>query len=193
MCDDCRHEYEDPLDRRFHAQPNACPKCGPHLELWDEHGNVHSGHRDSLLEAADAIRHGKIVGVKGLGGFHLIVDARNDSAVKRLRERKHREEKPLALMYPSLDALRVDCVVSELEERLLLSPESPITLLSRKSEIGNLDESSRRPKFEIASSVAPNNPYLGVMLPYTPLHHILMRELGFPVVATSGNLSDEPI
>jgi hydrogenase maturation protein HypF len=193
MCDDCRHEYEDPLDRRFHAQPNACPKCGPHLELWDEHGNVHSGHRDSLLEAADAIRHGKIVGVKGLGGFHLIVDARNDSAVKRLRERKHREEKPLALMYPSLDALRVDCVVSELEERLLLSPESPITLLSRKSEIGNLDESSRRPKSEIASSVAPNNPYLGVMLPYTPLHHILVRELGFPVVATSGNLSDEPI
>ncbi len=193
MCDDCRREYEDPLDRRFHAQPNACPKCGPHLELWNESGRVVSSQHESLLEATDAIRNGKIVAVKGLGGFHLIVDARNDSAVKKLRERKHREEKPLALMYPSLDALRVDCVVSELEERLLLSPESPITLLSRKSEIENLDESSRRPKSEIASSVAPHNPYLGAMLPYTPLHHILMREMGFPVVATSGNLSDEPI
>jgi hydrogenase maturation protein HypF len=193
MCDDCRDEYEDPLDRRFHAQPNACPKCGPHLELWDENGRVLSSYHDSLLEAADAIRHGKIAAMKGLGGFHLIVDARNGSAVQRLRERKHREEKPLALMYPSLDALRVDCVISNLEERLLLSPESPITLLSRKSEIGNLDESSRRPKAKIASSVAPFNPYLGVMLPYTPLHHILMKELGFPVVATSGNLSDEPI
>jgi hydrogenase maturation protein HypF len=186
MCDNCLHEYEDPLDRRFHAQPNACPKCGPHLELWNENGKILSSHHDSLLEAADAIRHGKIVAMKGLGGFHLIVDARNDGAVKRLRERKHREEKPLALMYPSLDALIVDCVISNLEERLLLSPESPITLLSRKSEIGN-------PKSKIASSVAPFNPYLGVMLPYTPLHHILMRELGFPVVATSGNLSDEPI
>ena len=139
MCDDCRREHEDPLDRRFHAQPNACPKCGPHLELWNESGRILSDHQDSLLEAADAIRNGKIVAVKGLGGFHLIVDARNDSAVKRLRERKHREEKPLALMYPSLDALRVDCEVSELEERLLLSPESPITLLSRESKIENLD------------------------------------------------------
>jgi hydrogenase maturation protein HypF len=186
MCDDCRREYEDPLDRRFHAQPNACPTCGPHLELWNESGRILSAHHDSLLEAADAIQHGKIVAVKGLGGFHLIVDARSDRAVKRLRERKHREEKPLALMYPSLDVVKADCVASKLEERLLLSPESPITLLSRKSEIENS-------KSEIASSVAPHNPYLGVMLPYTPLHHILMRELDFPVVATSGNLSDEPI
>jgi hydrogenase maturation protein HypF len=184
MCDECRREYENPLDRRFHAQPNACPRCGPHLELWDEDGRALSSHRDSVLEAADAIRHGRIVAVKGLGGFHLIVDARNDGAVKRLRERKHREEKPLALMYPTLNAVKVDCVVSELEERLLLSPESPIVLLSRHAPNSNSG---------ISSSVAPNNPYLGVMLPYTPLHHILMREIGFPVVATSGNLSDEPI
>jgi len=204
MCDDCLHEYENPADRRFHAQPNACPKCGPHLELWDESGRVLSTHHDSLLNAADTIRDGKIVAVKGLGGFHLMVDARNDEAVRRLRERKNREEKPLALMYPSLDAVKADCLVSVLEERLLQSPESPITLLGRKSEIENLDEpstirwvdrpvGSHRPKSDIAPSVAPHNPYLGVMLPYTPLHHILMRELGFPVVATSGNLSDEPI
>jgi hydrogenase maturation protein HypF len=198
MCDHCRREYEDPLDRRFHAQPNACPKCGPHLELWDENGRILSSHRDSLLEAANATRHGKIVAMKGLGGFHLIVDARNNDAVKRLRERKHREEKPLALMYPTLEAVKIDCVVSELEERLLLSPESPIVLLSRRSPIS--DFGFRPPagragnsNFSIASSVAPLNPYLGVMLPYTPLHHILMKELGFPVVATSGNLSDEPI
>ena len=103
MCDDCRREYENPLDRRFHAQPNACPRCGPHLELWDEVGGVLSTHHDSLLKAADAIRQGKIVAVKGLGGFHLIADARNEESVVRLRERKHREEKPLALMYPSLE------------------------------------------------------------------------------------------
>jgi hydrogenase maturation protein HypF len=191
MCDDCRHEYEDPLDRRFHAQPNACPKCGPHLELWNENGEVLSSHHDSLLEAADAIRRGKIVAMKGLGGFHLVVDARNDGAVRRLRERKHREEKPLALIYPTLEAVKIDCVVSELEERLLLSPESPIVLLSRQAPISKFE--FRDSNLGVASSVAPQNPYLGVMLPYTPLHHILMKELGFPVVATSGNLSDEPI
>jgi hydrogenase maturation protein HypF len=191
MCKDCLNEYENPADRRFHAQPNACPRCGPHLELWDEGGKVHSSHHDSLLEAADAIRYGKIVAVKGLGGFHLIVDARNDDAVRRLRERKHREEKPLALMYPTLEAVKNDCVVSELEERLLLSPESPIVLLSRHRAISKFE--SRNSNLDVASSVAPHNPHLGVMLPYTPLHHILMRELCFPVVATSGNLSDEPI
>lgn len=191
MCDDCRCEYESPSDRRFHAQPNACPKCGPHLELWNEGGKLLSSEHEALLEAADAIRQGKIVAVKGLGGFHLIVDARNDSAVKRLRERKHREEKPLALMYPTLKGVKIDCVVSELEERLLLSPESPIVLLQRRAANSNFEYPISN--LDIVASVAPNNPYLGVVLPYTPLHHILMRELGFPVVATSGNLSDEPI
>ncbi|MDW8241321.1 MAG: carbamoyltransferase HypF, partial [Acidobacteriota bacterium] len=186
MCNECRSEYENPLDRRFHAQPNACPRCGPHLELWDAGGKVLASHHDALGGAAAAIRDGRIVAVKGLGGFHLIVDARNEDAVVCLRRRKHREEKPFALMYPHLECVKEHCIVSELEERLLLSPESPIVLLRRRSE-GRIVRSA------ISPSVAPGNPYLGVMLPYTPLHHLLMAELGFPVVATSGNLSDEPI
>ncbi|GIV19687.1 MAG: carbamoyltransferase [Armatimonadota bacterium] len=181
MCPKCREEYENPLDRRFHAQPNACPECGPHLELWDKKGALLAMHHEALLRAVEAIGEGCIVAVKGLGGFHLIVDARNDAAVRRLRERKRREEKPFALMYPSLETVKAHCEVNEVEERVLRSPESPIVLLRRKEEEA------------VAPSVAPNNPYLGVMLPYTPLHHLLMRELGFPIVATSGNLSDEPI
>jgi len=181
MCPMCREEYENPADRRFHAQPNACPECGPHLELWDEQGSCLARHHEALLQAAESIREGRIVAVKGLGGFHLIVDARNDAAIRRLRERKRREEKPFALMYPSLEQVIAHCEVNEAEERVLRSPESPIVLLRRR-EIE-----------AVAPSVAPNNPYLGVMLPYTPLHHLLMHELGFPVVATSGNLSDEPI
>lgn len=184
MCADCRAEYENPQDRRFHAQPNACPVCGPSLELWDRSGRV-LAHRDAaLLQAAGAIRDGKIVAIKGLGGFHLVADARNLEAVEVLRRRKQREEKPFALMYPSMECIGEDCSISPPEARLLLSPESPIVLLSRKNG-GN------RPT--IAPNVAPNNPYLGVMLPYTPLHHLLMRELSFPILATSGNLSDEPI
>ena len=179
-------EYANPLDRRFHAQPNACPGCGPHLELWDSQGRVQSSRHQALLAAADAIREGRIVAVKGLGGFHLIVDARSDKAVNKLRDRKRREEKPFALMYPSLEMLKEDCEVSEVEERLLLSPEAPIVLLKRKR--ANPHSASRIPQ-----SIAPGNPYLGVMLPYTPLHHLLLAELGFPIVATSGNLSDEPI
>ena len=120
MCPDCEREYHDPLDRRFHAQPNACPRCGPQLQLWDENGGTLSEKDDALRKAADAIRSGKIVALKGIGGFQLIVDARNRAAVGRLRDRKHREEKPFALMYFSLDAVRADCEVSELEERLLL-------------------------------------------------------------------------
>jgi hydrogenase maturation protein HypF len=196
MCPQCQAEYDDPRDRRFHAQPNACPVCGPHLELW-ECGDVESsrnagrGHvralqnTDALLAAAKAIREGKIVAVKGLGGFHLMVDARSETAVCLLRERKHREEKPLALMFPSLDGIKAVCEVSPLEERLLRSPEAPIVLLKKLK--------TQNSKFKISSLTAPGNPYLGAMLPYTPLHHLLMAELGFPVIATSGNLSDEPI
>ncbi len=186
MCPDCRREYENPLDRRFHAQPNACPTCGPHLELWDADGMILSSHEEAVSEAAAALRDGKIVAVKGMGGFQLLVDARNERAVVSLRRRKHREEKPFAMMFPSLDDVKCECEVSKLEERLLLSAESPIVLLNCKSEIANR-------KFLIASSVAPHNPTLGAMLPYTPLHHLLMRELGFPVIATSGNISDEPM
>jgi hydrogenase maturation protein HypF len=148
---------------------------------------VIAGPNDALLAAADAIRDGKIVAVKGVGGFHLLADARSDQAVQLLRERKHREEKPFALLFPSLKAVKQECDISAVEERLLSSPEAPIVLLRReKSEI-------RNPKSEITPAVAPGNPNLGVMLPSNPLHHLLLAELDFPVVATSGNLSDEPL
>ncbi len=181
MCPRCRHEYEDPADRRFHAQPDACGVCGPHLALWDERGKTLATDDAALGQAAAALTTGLIIALKGLGGFQLLVDARNDEAVRRLRERKIREEKPLAVMFPDLESLRRYARVSPLEERLLTSPESPIVLLERL------------PKSAMAPTVAPDNPYVGSMLPYTPLHHLLMRELGFPVVATSGNLHDEPI
>ncbi len=185
MCETCRLEYEDPGNRRFHAQPNACPACGPHLQLWGTYGTVISSSHDALLGAAEAVRRGQLVAVKGLGGFQLIADAGNEEAVRRLRARKHREEKPLAIMAPSLDSVKILCEVSPLEERLLVSPESPIALLRRRA--AGADAAG------VAPNVAPGNPDLGVMLPYTPLHHVFMRELGIPVVATSGNLSDEPI
>ena len=169
LCADCLREYTDPADRRFHAQPNACPACGPRLTLGIE-------------EAAREIRAGRILALKGIGGFQLLVDARNQEAVARLRRLKRREEKPFALMLPSLEAVRGCCEVSAEEERLLQSAAAPIVLLRPGKEAGLL-----------APNVAHNSPYLGVMLPYSPLHHLLMRELGFPVVATSGNLSDEPI
>lgn len=188
MCAACRAEYDDPRDRRFHAQPNACPVCGPHLELWDRTGKLLASCHAALLQATDAVRQGAIVAVKGLGGFHLMVDAGNQAAVLRLRSLKNREEKPFALMAPSLEWVRACCEVSLPEERLLGSPESPIVLLRRRSS----DPTSSTCGL-VAPAVAPGNPFLGVMLPYTPLHHLLMAELGFPVVATSGNRADEPL
>jgi hydrogenase maturation protein HypF len=205
LCPDCAQEYRDPANRRFHAQPNACPKCGPHLELWDAAGTVLAARDPALLQAAQSLRDGKILALKGIGGFQLMVDARNPDAVRRLRQRKQREEKPFALMYPSLQSVRADCRVSPAEAGLLLSPESPIVLLERRGEGGNpsdpsdpADPSDLLPQSAIrnpqsAIQIAPSNPNLGVMLPYSPLHHLLMFELQFPVVATSGNLSDEPI
>ena len=182
MCEDCRAEYENPLDRRFHAQPNACPACGPQLELWNAGGAVLVRHHTALRAAAQAIKDGKIVAVKGLGGFHLMTDARRSRSVKELRLRKHREEKPFAVMFPTIKAIEKICEVSGIEKRLLTSPEAPIVLLKTKKR-----------QTTISERVAPGNPYLGAMLPYTPLHHLLMKELDFAVVATSGNLSDEPI
>ncbi len=206
MCPACNREHQDPEDRRFHAQPNACPVCGPRVELWDAKGRQIAVHRQAIINAVKAIRAGNIVAVKGLGGFHLMVDARNEQSVRELRKRKNREEKPMAIMVPTAEAAKALCTVSDLEERLLLSPEAPIVLLEKKPGV----QSSRfqvqspgpatttlnpepRTLNLVAPSVAPNNPYLGILVPYTPLHHILMRDLGFPVVATSGNLSDEPI
>jgi len=186
MCDECRAEYEDPNDRRFHAQPNACPQCGPRLELWDEQGKVLCSGDRALRESEEVIREGKILAIKGLGGFQLLVDARNDKAVERLRRRKAREEKPLALMYPDLKEIISDCEIGASEETLLVSPQAPIVLVKRR------DVKGERPS-RISSLVAPHNSRLGIMLPNTPLHYLLIYDLGFPVVATSGNLSHEPI
>ncbi|MBC8094672.1 MAG: carbamoyltransferase HypF, partial [Akkermansiaceae bacterium] len=186
MCADCETEYNDPSDRRFQAQPNACPNCGPQLELWNAAGEVLQAGGEVLAAAACALEQGKVVAVKGLGGFHLLVAAHNDRAVRRLRDLKRREEKPLAVMFPSLEAVKNVCEVSAMEARLLSSPEAPIVLLGRLA--AQLDS-----PFQIAAEVAPGNPNLGAFLPGTPLHHLLLLLTGFPVVATSGNLSDEPI
>src|SRR5579871_1042262 len=168
LCAACREEYENPANRRFHAQPNACPVCGPKLD-------------GTIQEAAAALLRGEIVALKGIGGFQLLADARQPEAVARLRHRKHRDEKPFALMMPSLAMANEYCEISPVEVQLLESQAAPIVLLPPK--IGT----------DIASNVAHCSPYLGVMLPYSPLHHLLMRECPFPLIATSGNRSDEPI
>lgn len=180
MCPACQAEYDDPQDRRFHAEPNACPLCGPHLALWDAAGDTLACDNEALLAAAAALRQGQIVAVKGIGGFHLLADAQEEATVRRLRARKRREEKPFAVMFPSLADVAATCRVAPSETALLTGPARPIVLL-------------RRTGAPVAQAVAPGNPWLGVLLPYAPVHDLLMRELGFPVVATSGNLTDEPI
>jgi hydrogenase maturation protein HypF len=168
LCPECRKEYENPTNRRFHAQPNACPVCGPKLD-------------GTIADTAAALCRGEIVGLKGIGGFQLLMDARQPAAVARLRQRKHREEKPFALMMPSLEVARAYCEISPAEQELLESQAAPIVLMRPK------------PGTDIAWNVAHCSPYLGVMLPYSPLHHLLMRECPYPIIATSGNRSDEPI
>ena len=184
MCPVCQSEYNNPLDRRFHAQPNACPVCGPQLAFWDRRGVEMATGNDALQAAVSAIRQGLVVAVKGLGGFHLLVDARNSDGVERLRQRKQRPRKPLAVMFPNRAQVEENCLLSPAEAELLESPAAPIVLLQRRQ-----DEAHQT----ICAAVAPDNPTLGVFLPYTPLHHLLLAQLNFPVVATSGNLSDEPI
>ncbi len=179
MCAACRAEYDDPSNRRFHAQPTCCPACGPRLRLRNAVGEPIATD-DPLARFAAALRAGRIGALKGLGGYHLACDARSAVAVGELRRRKHRDEKPFAVMVADLAAARKLCDVSPAEEALLRSPRRPIVLLRR---VGT-----------IAEGIAPRNPYLGVLLPYTPLHHLLMRAVGdMPLVLTSGNRSDEPI
>lgn len=180
MCPRCQAEYDDPADRRFHAEPNACPTCGPRLSLWDRAGNVLATDHRALIAAAQAIRSGQIVAVKGVGGFHLIADARDEPTVRRLRAGKQRPVKPFAVMFQDLEAIAACCLLEPAEAALLTSPACPIVLVRRADD-------------GLGQSVAPGHPLLGVLLPYTPMHHVLMRELDFPVVATSGNVSDEPI
>jgi len=181
LCPACRAEYQEPRDRRFHAQPIACPSCGPALALWAADGATLASREEAITATARALAQGRIVAVKGLGGFQLMCDARDGAAVARLRERKLRVGKPLALMVRDLGQARELCEVSDLAARQLASVEAPILLLPRRATA------------PVAAEVAPANPYLGVMLPATPLHHLLLRACGFPLVATSGNLSDEPI
>ena len=181
MCPDCQAEYDEPLDRRFHAQPNACPRCGPSLQLTDGNG-APVPCPDAIQKAAELLSEGNILAVKGLGGFQLACDATDQDVVRRLRERKRRSGKPFALMMASLKEVKKHCVVSTEEAELLLSPQSPIVLLKWRQADSN-----------VTWQVAERNKYLGVMLPYTPLHHVLLRYAARPLVMTSGNLSEEPI
>ena len=182
MCPDCQQEYDDPLNRRFHAQPNACPVCGPSVEMVDRSGARVSTGEDTVLNASEMLRDGRILAIRGLGGFQLACDATSVEAVERLRRRKRRPSKPFAVMLASMTEVKRHCLVSPSEASLLESPQSPIVLLSWN-----------RKNSDICSSVATNLKYLGVMLPYTPLHHILLNDTGLPLVMTSGNLSEEPI
>jgi hydrogenase maturation protein HypF len=207
LCDDCRAEYESPSDRRFHAQPLACPVCGPQLEFVtmacaegrrsgfsrDSFGDFSGSSNDSkpsrlkpLLQAIDAIKDGQVVAIKGVGGYHLVCDASSDEAVKRLRRRKHRPDKPLAVMFPlrgpdGLDALRLSLELDPTATQSIVSPERPIVLARKRKDS------------ELSPELAPGLNELGAFLPYSPLHHELLDRLGKPIVATSGNISGEPV
>ncbi len=206
MCSDCQREYNDPMNRRFHAQPNACPICGPSLQFIEGQVGADVSVRPlrgptqrsaptdpvgansfaqqneaAIKQAVEALRAGNVVAIKGLGGFHLACDAENDEAVKKLRVRKRRYGKPLAIMVLDLKQVEKFCYVSDKEKEILTSPQRPIVLLRRK------------PDTAISKEVAPNNNYLGVMLPYTPLHYLILKDSGLALIMTSGNLSEEPI
>ena len=185
MCPACQAEYDDPLNRRFHAQPNACPVCGPQVRLVADDSTLvrlaSIGLRDDMERVAALLKEGAIVAIKGVGGFHLVCDATNREAVARLRERKARPDKPFAVMVGSLEEVAAHCEISADEAALLSNVSAPIVLLYR------------HPGSDIAPNVSPNNPMLGMMLPYTPLHHILLHDVGRPLVMTSGNLSEMPV
>lgn len=183
MCPDCRAEYENPLNRRFHAQPNACPVCGPQIALIDRTGHAQSelAHLSYLQQSIELLREGGVLAIKGIGGYHLAVDACCDSAVRKLRQRKHRDEKPFALMAPDIEHIEMIAHCNDIERRLLHGPERPIVLLPK------------RDVNTISSQIAPSNGYLGIMLPSTPLHYLLLKNNFTALVMTSGNISDEPI
>ena len=181
LCAACQREYDTPEDRRFHAQATACPACGPRIEMLERVGE-RIPTSDPIAADVEQLRSGAVIAIKGLGGFHLAVDATDGAAVARLRERKRRVEKPFAVMLPDLEAIEEFCVVDPVSREVLRGPERPILLLPRRSSIS------------VAEEVAPFNHYLGVFLPYTPLHHLLLRRGDFrALVMTSGNLTEEPI
>ncbi|MDX6719001.1 MAG: hydrogenase maturation protein HypF, partial [Solirubrobacteraceae bacterium] len=191
MCAACRAEYEDPLDRRFHAQPNACPVCGPRARLLQRDGSPvelapgadagAGGTADAVRAAADDLLAGRVLAIKGLGGYHLACRADDERVVGALRSRKHREDRPFALLVADVEAARALVTLSDGEATLLSSRERPIVLATRRADAA------------VAPSVAPRAPELGLMLPYTPLHQLLASDAGAPLVLTSGNVSDEPI
>jgi len=181
LCADCQNEYQTMDNRRFHAQTLACPTCGVQLSFWDKSGNILAEKNAALKMAVEQLKAGKIVAVKGIGGYQLIVDATNQQAVEHLRERKKRPMKPFALMVKNLAAANSLCEISEREKAALISPAAPIVLLKKREQIA------------IAEAVAPQQNLLGVMLAYSPLHHLLLHDFGSPIVATSGNRSNEPI
>ncbi|MDD2864979.1 MAG: carbamoyltransferase HypF [Methylococcales bacterium] len=181
LCKDCTREYQLMDNRRFHAQTLGCEKCGVQLSFWDEFGNVLAEKDTALKFAVEQLKAGKIVAVKGIGGFQLLVDATNQDAVKCLRERKKRPMKPFALMVQNLAQAQMLCKISKLEQAALISPAAPIVLLKKLSQT------------EIVEAVAPQQKLLGVMLAYSPLHHLFLHDFGLPIVATSGNRSNEPI
>lgn len=180
MCEACDREYHDPGNRRFHAQPNACPVCGPHVALINREGEPLET-KDPVKRAAHLMKGNSILAIKGLGGYHLACNALDDTAVKLLRQRKIREDKPFALMVKDLEQAKEYCYISQQEAEQMSSPYRPILLVKKKENTG------------IASQVAPGNEYLGMMLPYTPLHYLIFEHIDFPLVMTSANLSDEPI
>ncbi len=181
MCKDCRTEYDDPLDRRFHAQPNACKKCGPALKLIDDHGNI-IDTGDSLKAAADLLLDGKIIGIKSLGGFQIACDGRSDKTVRRLRDRKLRPSKPFAIMVKNIDWIKSYYHLGILESSIIRSTKAPIVLLNKKNNI-----------YPLSCQVSPDNKRDGIMLPYTPIHHILFEYIDIPLIMTSGNITEEPI
>jgi hydrogenase maturation protein HypF len=186
LCAACQREYEDPLNRRFHAEPVACPVCGPHLAFVVPGCDPLTGDAAAVTAAVGVLRDGRVLAVRGIGGYHLLCDARNEAAVRRLRDRKRRPDKPLAVMFPQrgadgLDAAREELVIGPVEQDALSDPSRPIVLVPRRTD-GRL-----------APSVAPGLGEIGAFLPYSPLHHLLLGEFAGPVVATSGNVSGEPV
>ncbi|MEO0294847.1 MAG: carbamoyltransferase HypF [candidate division WOR-3 bacterium] len=181
MCPECKEEYENPINRRFHAQPNACPECGPEVFLTDREGNIIEKGEKAIEKTAQFLKKGKIIALKGIGGFQLLTNALSDECVLELRKRKKRDEKPFAIMFKNLEHLKEYAYISSIEKEILLSPQSPILIIKSKKDN------------KLSKYCAPDNPYIGAILPYTPLHHLLMSKIDFPIICTSGNLSEEPI
>ncbi|WP_297440372.1 carbamoyltransferase HypF [Sulfurimonas sp.] len=181
MCKECKEEYNNPNNRRYHAEPISCYKCGPKLQLLEPNGTVQVNEKEAFTSLCDLIRSGEIVAIKGLGGFHIVCDARNEKSVSLLRLKKHRPSKPLAVMFQNISAIKSVASLTLEDEKLILSQERPIVIVQKK-----LNSS-------LADSIAPNIDRIGVFLPYTPLHALLLKNLDFPIVATSANISDEPM